>query len=117
MDMPVAHIVTSVDGLAAVLKSSRAGFDVQRVPSQQAPDWRIEGGALQHRSGGFFSVNGFKDRTGESVLLFQPQAAVTGVLMARVKGEPVFLLQARAEPGCLAKRNLVRQCSRPRPTI
>ena len=52
MDMPLVHIATSADALAAVLKSSRVGFEVQRVPSQEAPDWGIQEGALQHSSGG-----------------------------------------------------------------
>ena len=100
MGVPVAK---TADELADVLSQSRVGFDVAQVPSDQAADWRLEGGAVQHRSGGFFSVNGMKHKAGEAVLLFQPQAAVTGVLMSRPEEEPLFLLQARAEPGCLGE--------------
>ena len=97
------RVAKSADELAEVLLESRVGFDVTEVPSDEAADWRLEGGAVQHRSGGFFSVNGFRSETGDAVLLFQPQAAVTGVLMSRLEDEPLFMLQARAEPGCLGE--------------
>lgn len=100
------RIARSAADLARVLAESRAGFDVRRVPAAAAADqWSVIDGALQHRSRGFFSVNGCRSLTsGETcVLLYQPQGAVTGLLSARIDGEACFLLQARAEPGCLGE--------------
>ena len=91
--------------LGQVLDQSRANFAVERVPASQAEDWSLTDGALQHSSRGFFSVVGVTGaRTDEGlVLLYQPQAAVTGLLSAHSDGELCFLLQARAEPGCLGQ--------------
>ena len=88
-------------GLDAVRAECRAGFELRRVRAADADQWGYLDGALQHRSGGFFSVNGVTDGESERVLLYQPQAAVTGVMTTRVEGRRWFLLQARAEPGCL----------------
>ncbi|PZO54369.1 MAG: hypothetical protein DCF16_05230 [Alphaproteobacteria bacterium] len=85
------------------MEATRAGFELRRTPSSAAADWALSEGALQHRSKGFFSVNGVRDGDGEAVLLYQPQAAVTGLLTAELGGERLYLLQARAEPGCLGE--------------
>ena len=97
------NIAEKVGGLSALLESCKAGFEVTQVPSAESQDWCLSDGALQHSSGGFFSVNGYKAQGSEALLLFQPQAAVTGLLMARQGGDPYYLLQARAEPGCLGE--------------
>jgi oxidase EvaA len=87
--------------LALVLDRARSDFAVEQVRAAEAEDWSLRDGAVQHRSGGFFSVVGIRDGAGEAVMLYQPQAAITGVITARIDGERHFLLQARAEPGCL----------------
>ena len=96
--------VETVDELATVLASRRRAFRVERVGWNDAGAWALERGALQHRSGGFFSVVGVvfdTDPAGETLSLFQPQAAVTGLLTTVRGGKRYFLLQARPEPGCL----------------
>jgi len=98
-----ADMARTLQGLTHVLSGSRQGFQVRRVPAAAADQWAMIDGALQHRSRGFFSVNGVVSDAGERVLLYQPQAAVTGVVTARLGGERLFLLQARAEPGCLGE--------------
>lgn len=100
MEMRVAR---TVEDLAEVIEATRRGFRVERAPKSAAADWSLVDGAVQHASGGFFSVHGVRDRRGEAVLLYQPQAAVTGLLCADLNGERHYLLQARAEPGCLGE--------------
>lgn len=96
-------VARSADDLQAVLNASRVGFKLEQVEARRASDWQLEKGALQHRSRGFFSVNGAVADERTLVLLYQPQAAVTGLITALIDGEPHFLLQARAEPGCLGE--------------
>lgn len=44
----------------------RAAFQLSRVALEQQSDWQLSGGALSHRSGGFFHVVGLKEKdTGE----------------------------------------------------
>jgi oxidase EvaA len=100
------HIARTAADLARSLDQSRAGFEVKRVPAAAAADqWSVIDGALQHSSRGFFSVSGVRRRrSGKTdMLLYQPQGAVTGLLSARIDGEACYLLQARAEPGCLGE--------------
>ena len=99
---PAGPVRTAAE-LQTVLDASRAGFELEQVPAAAAHEWCEIDGALQHRSGGFFSVTGVATAQGERLLLHQPQAAVTGLLSARIDGERCFLLQARAEPGCIGE--------------
>jgi dTDP-4-dehydro-6-deoxy-alpha-D-glucopyranose 2,3-dehydratase len=94
-------IARTADALEQTLRACRAGFKVRRVPASAADQWGVTDGALQHRSRGFFSVTGVRRGRENCLLLYQPQGAVTGLLTARIDGEPCFLLQGRAEPGCL----------------
>lgn len=98
---PSSGLAHSAAALKLVLDRSRSDFAVQQVRAVEAEDWSLREGALQHRSGGFFSVTGIRDAAGEAVMLYQPQAAITGVITARIGGVRHFLLQARAEPGCV----------------
>lgn len=76
-------------------------FGVTRVPASRAPDRALRNGALQHRPGGYFSVNGVRDGARSGVLLYQPQAAITGIVLHDDGHTTRWLTQARAEPGCL----------------
>ena len=91
--------------LEKALCESRVGFELNRVTAARADHWLILDGALQHKSKGFFSVTGVKFGAPDSacVMLYQPQTAITGLISARVDGERRFLLQARAEPGCIGE--------------
>lgn len=99
------HTVTSivtVEQLVDALHEARGGFERQRVSrAEAAADWSIRDGFLQHRTGGFFAVAGLKGLSdgSERVMLYQPQGAINGLLRSRSNGAPVWLLQARAEPG------------------
>jgi oxidase EvaA len=97
-------VARTVTDLKQALNDCRVGFEVTRVPAAAATQWSVIDGALQHQSRGFFSAGGVRLGGGEErVLLYQPQGAVTGLLTARIGGETCYLLQARAEPGCLGE--------------
>jgi len=98
-----AWFAHSADALQRTLDECRRGFELRQVPAAAAEHWSVIDGALQHRSRGFFSAQGVTDGATSALMLYQPQAAVTGVLSARVAGGRAFLLQARAEPGCLGE--------------
>jgi oxidase EvaA len=98
------RVATSLAQLRDTLDKSKVGFELMRVRrAQAAPHWDVTDGALQHSSRGFFSVNGIEIERKQRVLFYQPQGAVTGHLTATHNGERVYLLQARAEPGCLGQ--------------
>lgn len=96
-------LARTADDLAVTLAACRRGFELKQVRASQTDKWSLIDGALQHVSRGFFSASGVDDGSGARVLLYQPQAAVTGIVSAIVEGERRFLLQARAEPGCLGE--------------
>ncbi|MGQ0486464.1 MAG: NDP-hexose 2,3-dehydratase family protein [Hyphomicrobiales bacterium] len=96
----------TLEDLKAIRERNRTGFTVSQVPMKAAEDWQLVDGALQHRSRGFFSVVGVSsDERGATgrLMLYQPQAATTGLLTTVVDGERFFLIQARAEPGCIGE--------------
>jgi oxidase EvaA len=95
-------VARTAKDLERVLAESRSGFEVSRVKSSAAQEWDVRDGSLQHKSRGFFSIVGVDERCGaKSLLLYQPQGAVTGLLRAQIDADICYLLQARAEPGCL----------------
>lgn len=94
--------LSSVEDLQAARRSMRADFRIEEIPRDDAAEfWSVRDGALQHKTGGFFSVSGFRDpRDGRPrLMLYQPQGAVNGLATKLIDGQRVFLLQARAEPG------------------
>jgi len=96
-------VARTAQELERTLVACRAGFELRRARVVEARDWSLAAGALQHRSGGFFSVNGVRIADDTRVMLYQPQAAVTGLVTAQIGRERAFLLQGRAEPGCLGE--------------
>ncbi|MEM1369063.1 MAG: NDP-hexose 2,3-dehydratase family protein [Cyanobacteria bacterium P01_H01_bin.15] len=91
----------TAETLNECLQRCRQGFELKQVDADACPDWQVVDGALQHRSKGFFSVIGLLHDGQEFVYLYQPQSAITGVLTQVVDNQRFFLLQARAEPGCV----------------
>jgi len=88
--------------LTAARALMRRGFAIRQIPTETVSEfWRVRNGALQHRTGGFFSVCGFREPStkSEKLMLFQPQGAINGLATAMIDGNRWFLLQARAEPG------------------
>ncbi len=97
-------IANSLADLEAVRDVSRQNFHVEKVERASVADWGLSDGALQHSSKGFFSAVGVRSRDdapADRVLLYQPQAAITGLLYSFHRGRQYFLIQARAEPGCV----------------
>lgn len=96
---PADASLTSLDALRDAQDQRRRSFSIRRTG--QPPDWGLRDGALQHSSGGFFSVAAFRERgTGQQhLLLHQPQGAVNGWVSRRMEGRRDYLVQARAEPG------------------
>jgi dTDP-4-dehydro-6-deoxy-alpha-D-glucopyranose 2,3-dehydratase len=77
----------------------QAGFELKPIPLAAQEDWGFKDGVLAHKSRGFFEVVGVEDSTGEKLMLYQPQSAVTGLTLAKDADTWYVLLQARVEPG------------------
>lgn len=93
---------TTIAALDTVRQASLERFSVEQIRAAEALEWELNDDTIEHRTRGFFSVVGVDP--GDSpphVLLYQPQAAVTGLLTTVHQGETYALLQARAEPGCV----------------
>ena len=90
--MPNQHLIRN-------LELARQDFKLERVSLDNALNWHLRDGALQHSTGGFFAVIGVTYAETERILLYQPQSAMTGLLTTKYHGESWILLQARAEPG------------------
>ena len=75
-------------------------FHLKEAPFSASDDWSIRGGALSHRTGGFFDVFGLETTAGdEHLLMYQPQSALTGLAFCWIQDQIHVLLQARIEPG------------------
>ncbi|MGE4084931.1 MAG: NDP-hexose 2,3-dehydratase family protein [Vicinamibacterales bacterium] len=104
---PAGHLVraSSVDDMRQVLSSGSDGFVCEPIAMRDATAWRLTDGAISHVSGGFFSVVGVTPRGDDEgrplVLLYQPQSAFNGLVVASRDDELFVLLQARVEPGNL----------------
>ncbi len=85
--------------LAETIKQS--DFELSVINFSDQSEWQLQDGALSHICGGFFHVNGLKNRRTqeEHLVLFQPQSALTGLAMCRRNDTVYILLQARIEPG------------------
>lgn len=81
--------------------ASKERFRVEPVKFHEQDQWNVEGGYLAHRSGGFFQVIGLQDQISahERLYLYQPQSALTGLIISRPGGKPSVLLSVRFEPG------------------
>ncbi len=89
-------------------------YRVTRAPLPDLPQWVVDTdtGNLRHRSGGFFTVEGFRVATNrrevtawQQPIIIQPEVGILGILAKVVNGETYCLMQAKMEPGNL---NLVQ---------
>lgn len=99
----MTKIVTETSDLvklrADVLTQSKFERNLITFPDQNS--WTFRNGAISHKSTGFFHVLGLSSPTShdENIILYQPQSAITGLLLAK-KGDNIWAcLQARPEPG------------------
>lgn len=94
------QIAANPNDLDIFLNQWRKNFLLEKVMLNEAKDWKIEEGILRHETGGFFNVVGVSyENDVDKVFLYQPQSAVTGLLVSYFDGQMHVLLQARAEPG------------------
>lgn len=91
--------ILTLSGLRDAQAARRRRFSI--TPAARPGAWTVRDGALQHGSGGFFSVSGFEEPvTGrQHLLLHQPQGALNGWVSTRRAGARLYLVQSRAEPG------------------
>ncbi|SFN65232.1 NDP-hexose 2,3-dehydratase [Algoriphagus ornithinivorans] len=80
----------------------RSAFNLKEIDFESQNQWNFSDGALSHSSKGFFQVVGVETTTGlhdQKLMLYQPQSALTGLIISRQQNEIYVLLQARVEPG------------------
>jgi oxidase EvaA len=80
---------------------TKSRFQMESIDLSLQDDWVVRDDCLSHRTGGFFSLCGYRDvdKDFESLVLFQPQGAFNGMAIAIRNGKIHLLLQARVEPG------------------
>jgi oxidase EvaA len=87
-------------------------LSVERVGFDRAGPWSFaEGtGDLVHASGGFFSVRGLRVTAGGAAfhqpVIDQPEIGILGILVKEFDGVPLFLMQAKFEPGNVNLRQI-----------
>lgn len=104
MEAATVTLARDIEELNSARHLSRQNFNVEKIRFAELHGWSFSNGALQHASKGFFSVIGVSAGDGpdtKRLILYQPQSAVTGLLYTYIDGEQFFLIQARAEPGCV----------------
>ncbi|MCP2669809.1 NDP-hexose 2,3-dehydratase family protein [Maricaulaceae bacterium EIL42A08] len=93
-------MISGIEELSRAVALERQGFSVAPVAFDEMAGWSIVSGALQHTTRGFFNVVGIRQAGSfDRVFLYQPQAAISGLITTLKDGERYYLLQARAEPG------------------
>lgn len=80
---------------------NKSQFQMQPLNLSAQADWIVRDDCLSHRTGGFFSLCGYRDdnRDFEALVLFQPQGAFNGMAIYCQDEKIYLLLQARVEPG------------------
>lgn len=79
-----------------------SNYELSQIKIEDQQAWKIQDGALSHSSKGFFQVLGLKNKqvpSEEKLMLYQPQSALTGLVIRYFEGGIFVLLQARVEPG------------------
>lgn len=80
---------------------SQSTFSLEKIDIDKQDKWEIRDGILIHHTNSFFQVCGLQHQktTEEHLVLFQPQSALTGLLLFDDGYQMYMLLQARVEPG------------------
>ena len=104
----LTQIARSVDDLEkfSELVKDRSEFKMRSIKLSSQEDWIVKDDCLSHKSGGFFSLCGYRNNIDfEALVLFQPQGAFNGMAIYNRDGRVYLLLQARVEPGnsCLVQ--------------
>ncbi len=77
-------------------------YHLQSIKLSDQNSWQISDGVLSHQSKGFFNVTGVHNTLENSeqfLMLYQPQSALTGLILCNRGHDVYVLLQARVEPG------------------
>lgn len=76
------------------------------ITLEECKEWELRDGFIQHSSGRFFSVAGFRLKSNrisssfsEQPIIDQPEIGILGFLVKIIDNEWHWLLQAKAEPG------------------
>lgn len=97
------RVADDLNALVAFMDETRtdADFRIETIALPDAKHWSITEGMISHETGGFFHIVGLSDRaTGrEDLMIYQPQSALTGLIVHRAGGRIFVLVQARVEPG------------------
>ena len=78
-------------------------FRLKKIKLSEQDEWSFANGALAHKSNGFFCVIGVKNkyRHKEHLSLYQPQTAITGLILHKADKKVYVLLHMKMEPGNL----------------
>lgn len=103
MTSPIVNKAESFESCSNFLDHIIHGsaFSLTQISFSDQKDWAIKQGALSHFLGGFFHVNGIKNKLNgeEHLVLYQPQSPLTGLAIYKDEKQAYVLLQARIEPG------------------
>ncbi len=96
------NLATNGSQLDTFLQSliNSSPVEIKEIEFSEQSDWLYNKGALSHKSKGFFEIVGLLDsEKKEHLMMYQPQSALTGLVLC-VKNETCYvLIQARIEPG------------------
>ena len=98
--MRIAQSVDDLQSFADFVRN-KSKFEMYPVKISEQQDWIVKDDCLSHKSGGFFSLCGYRDdhTDFEALVLFQPQGAFNGMAIYYQDEKVYLLLQARVEPG------------------
>lgn len=98
--MRIAQSVEDLQSFADFVRN-KSKFEMYPVKISDQQDWIVKDDCLSHKSGGFFSLCGYRDHKTdfEALVLFQPQGAFNGMAIYYQNKKVYLLLQARVEPG------------------
>ena len=94
----IAQSTDDLENFAASVRN-KSKFTMEPVKLSEQRQWLVKSNCLSHKSGGFFSLCGYRDRDFEALVLYQPQGAFNGMAIYCQEGRVYLLLQARVEPG------------------
>jgi dTDP-4-dehydro-6-deoxy-alpha-D-glucopyranose 2,3-dehydratase len=88
--------------------NSKSAIRVESITFSASKEWVFtpKQAALEHRTGGFFSVMGLhyqsrfhNNHVFQQPIIYQPEIGILGFLAKRINGELHLLAQAKVEPG------------------
>ncbi|MBN2281850.1 MAG: NDP-hexose 2,3-dehydratase family protein [Candidatus Marinimicrobia bacterium] len=79
----------------------KSHLKIDRINFSEQKEWIITQSGITHYTGGYFNVTGIKSEFSgdEQVVFYQPQSALTGLLMCQIDNQIFIQTQARVEPG------------------